>query len=238
MPWIIAHCEDVKIERDVLEAQLHKWARLRKQQVTLFSFEDANRLLGAWKDTDSFDALILDIELPGLDGVTLAENVRKKDGQIPIIFVTNHSHIMPKGFALEAIDFLIKPLVEESFFAAMDRLVNRLDHRGEDFFTCRIDREIVRYPLRKIYFFVSDGHYVTINEDSAIRFREKMDPLEARLPKNFVRLHRSIIVNMDHIHQYGIQRVIMDDEQRTEHPIGKNYTESFIKAITEYRRFF
>jgi len=238
LAWILAHCEDIAADREIIETQLKKWARLRKQKVTLYSFEDANRLLGAWRDTDSFDALLLDIELPGQDGVSLAESIRKKDRHIPIIFITNHSNIMPKGFALEVIDFLIKPLVEERFFAAMDRLLYRLQRRGDDYFTCRVERETMRFPLRDIYYLVSDGHYVTINDDVMMRFREKMDPLEARLPKNFVRIHRSIIVNMDHIYQYGLQRVIIDDEEHTEQPIGKNYMESFVKAITEYRRFF
>ena len=238
MSWVFAYCEDEPNARGILAEQLKKWALTSEREVVLHCFEDADRLLGAWKDTETFDALFLDIELPGLDGMSLAESIRRQDRDIPLVFITNHSYIMPKGFAVEAIDFIVKPLDEAQLFAALDRVAYRLDNRIETFFTCRVERENVRVPVREIYYFISEGHYTYINDDPDYRFREKMDDLFERLPKRFVRIHRSIIVNMDHIHSYNSSRIVLDNEEHGEHPIGKNYLESFIKAISEYRRFF
>ena len=239
MLWRFAQCEDEKTYRETLEALLYLWAKARGREIFVHSFEDAGRLLGAWKDTDSFDALFLDIELPGgMDGLTFAENVRRKDKNIPIVFITIHGDHIAKGYALEVLDFIIKPVVRETIFPVLDRLAYRLDNRAKHYFECRIDRETVRYPMREILYFVSEGHYITLNGDEDFRFREKVDSLQGRLPRNFVRIHRSIIVNMDHVFQYGAGRVILDDARRTEHPVGRGYMENFIKTISEYRRFF
>ena len=239
MPWIFAVCEDEKVYREALNEMIRKWASARQHQVTVHSFVDTGKLLGAWSDTNSFNALILDIELPhSVDGLTFAESVRRKDRDIPIIFVTNHSDLIAKGYSVEALDFIIKPVNEEQFFIALDRLAYRLEQMPVQYFNCRVERENMRFPLRDIYFFVNEGHYVMVNGNDEYRFRERVDDLQARLPKNFARIHRSIIVNLDHVFQYSTQRVVMNDAERTEHSIGKNYLDGFIKAISEYRRFF
>ncbi|MCL2498467.1 MAG: LytTR family DNA-binding domain-containing protein [Symbiobacteriaceae bacterium] len=239
MPWSFAICEDEVKHSDALESLIRKWAEKRRHEVVIHTFEDANRLLGAWSDTDSFDALFLDIQLPGgLDGVSFAESVRRKDKDIPIIFVTHHSDLMIKGFSLEALDFIVKPVQEEPLYAALDRMAYRLQQLPEQYFSCRVERENIRYPVRSIYYFISVGHYILINGDENYRFREQMVTLLERLPRNFARIHRSIIVNMDHVYQYGSQRLIFEDAKRTELPISRNHMESFVRTISEYRRFF
>lgn len=239
MSWKIAVCEDEKIYSDRIEKLIIEWSKESGTQISITHFDNALKLLGAWEDTSSFDAFLLDIEMPGgMDGMAFAEAVRKVDDAVPIVFVTSHNELIHKGYPLEALDYLIKPLQKESFFSTMDRLIKRLDQLATRYFVCKIEGEFRRIRARHIYFFTSEGHYVTINYSDEWRFREKMDDVQKRLSSSFARIHQSTIVNLEHIHQFHPNYVVMDDKDRTELPISRRYQSEFLESYHAYYRFF
>jgi Response regulator of the LytR/AlgR family len=239
MTWKFAICEDEQIHLDQLRDAIHEWAQQNGHSIAITAFDNALQLLGAWHDTNSFDAFFLDVELPGgMDGMELAKGIRKDDSSVPIVFVTSHKELMPRGYPLDAIDYLVKPLNKKRLFPALGRLATRLKQLEVAYFTFASGSEHMRFPLRSIYFFASSSHYISINNNPEFRFREKMDTLEQRLPSNFARVHQSTIVNLEHVHLAVREYVVLNDEQKTQLPISKRYYDSFMDAYRKYYRFF
>ena len=73
-----------------------------------------------------YDLIFLDIEMPGIDGMTAAKELRKKDGEVTIVFVTNMSQMAIQGYAVRAFDFILKPLSYKNFALRFSRILKVL----------------------------------------------------------------------------------------------------------------
>jgi two-component system, LytTR family, response regulator len=194
-------------------------------------------------NTLSPDLIFLDIQMPEMDGFDVLEHVGPEHIQA-IIFVTAFDQYALKAFDVHALDYLLKPFDDERFGHALKRAkvqieaheINRLSKRllalleereserkvdQKDYLTRLMIKDSGRVRLLKvdeIDFVEADGNYVKLHVDRATHLlREKMNDLEGRLdPARFVRIHRSIIVNLDrikemHPHFNGDYIVVLDN---------------------------
>jgi two-component system LytT family response regulator len=183
------------------------------------------------------DLLFLDVQMPGMDGFTVLEELR--DGQLPfVIFVTAYEQYAVKAFEVRALDYLLKPFHRERFARATDRAKAQIRSNGGDFTTQIRDliqelRPQNRYLERIVVktsgavFFLktceidwvsAEENYVRLHCGKAsYLLREKISNLESQLdPGRFQRIHRSTIVNIDriqklHPHSHGDYQVLLHD---------------------------
>jgi two-component system, LytTR family, response regulator len=187
------------------------------------------------------DLVFLDVQMPGMDGFEVIDNIDKN--HVPaVVFVTAHDAHALRAFEIHALDFLLKPFDQTRFEKALDRArghLNRDRSSGLDPRLVSLLEELHeerKYSERLIVksggrvFFVrteeidwveASGNYVKIHtKNDAHLLRESMKNMEARLdPKTFVRIHRSAIVNIDRIKElepwfHGEYIVIMRDGTR------------------------
>lgn len=224
MAWKLALCEDDSLFLERLCLMIETWLQERNYPAHLFCYDTTMKLLGAIENLSSFDAYFLDIETPcSLSGLELAETIRESDKESPIIFVTSHSELAHLGYNSNALNYLIKPVDEAMLCPVMERLALRLHQQKQTDFICRIEGELRHLRYRDIYCFCSQAHHVLINDDPLLRFRMKLDELEQLLPRNFLRIHKSTIINMEHIYQMRASRVVMEDERRSTYTISSGY---------------
>ncbi|HWJ16007.1 MAG TPA: LytTR family DNA-binding domain-containing protein [Gemmatimonadaceae bacterium] len=187
------------------------------------------------------DLVFLDVQMPGMDGFEVIDNIDKNHAPA-VVFVTAHDAHALRAFEIHALDFLLKPFDQTRFEKALDRargLLNRDRAGGLDPRLVSLLEELHeerKYSERLIVksggrvFFVrteeidwveASGNYVKIHtKNDAHLLRESMKNMEARLdPKTFVRIHRSAIVNIDRIKElepwfHGEYIVIMRDGTR------------------------
>jgi two-component system LytT family response regulator len=165
------------------------------------------------------DLIFLDVQMPGMDGFGVLRALPTK--HLPaVIFLTAHEEHALRAFEVSALDYLLKPLDDERFEAAMKRarkqmdatfkteLVGRmlrlLDQQSEKYasrFTVRMGSRIQVVPVEDLEWISSAGDYSELHTRSAIHLlRETMNSLERRLdPCRFARIHRSRIVNLARI---------------------------------------
>ena len=196
-------------------------------------------------NTLSPDLIFLDIQMPEMDGFDVLEGAGPEHIQA-IIFVTAFDQYALKAFDVHALDYLLKPFDDERFAHALQRAKRQIEARNINKLTQRLlalleeresDRKVSlqqttyltrlmikasgRVMLLKvddIDFIEADGNYAKLHVGrKAHLLREKMHDLEGRLdPAKFVRIHRSIIVNLDrikemHPHFNGDYIVVLDD---------------------------
>lgn len=118
----VALVEDTPEDRERFQSAFNSFCKESEQIFELSCFEKGEDFLRVFDG--QFDILFMDIELPDADGVELCKKVRETDNRVVIAFLTNLAQYAIKGYEVEAIDFMLKPLVVNIFAAKMKKIVS------------------------------------------------------------------------------------------------------------------
>ncbi len=153
------------------------------------------------------DLLLLDIHMPGLDGMQLSAQLRQRAQPPAVVFVTAHAEHALRAFDLEAVDFLTKPVKRERLHAALQRVAQRLalrdaaaapaDTAADEVPVLVVsDRgRIVRVPVADVLFLKAELKYVTLRTaEHTFVLDESLSDLAVRLGERFLRVHRNALV--------------------------------------------
>jgi len=194
-----------------------------------------------------YDIAFLDIDMPGMSGLDMVEEIKKLDCQPAVIFTTAYGQFAVKAFDLDVADYLLKPVAEDRLKKAITRVKKRLknwndkapakseDEAGKNALLDRIpvtkqSKTFLLCPA-EIYFIESHGEYTVIQSEkgkfvSSLRLKD----FEARLsPRSFFRSHRSFVVNLDHVSEMtalygGLYMLKMKDPAASEVPVSRRQT--------------
>lgn len=149
-----------------------------------------------------FDVALLDIHMPGADGVQLAAAWRALPEAPPVVFVTAHAEHAVKAFEIEAVDYLTKPVRLERLQAALQK-VERLAQAGlttaaEPEFEWLLISErgrTMRLPLAEVLYFKAELKYITVRTaEGSHLLDDSLSQLEERHGERFLRIHRNALV--------------------------------------------
>lgn len=159
---------------------------------------EAVALLGREK----FDVALLDIHIPGADGLGLARTIQQMPDAPWVIFVTAHAGHALQAFEVEAVDYLTKPVRLERLQAALQKVQRQASQRevsgnqnGDDALLIQERGRTERVPLSDVLYFKAELKYVTVRtaRHSHI-FDGALGDLEARYGARFMRIHRNALV--------------------------------------------
>ncbi len=179
---------------------------------------------------DTVDAIFCDINMPDLNGMDF---VKSLSAPPLIVFTTAYAEYAVEGFKVDAVDYLLKPFGLQDFQRAASRLKERLSPNlggggSDDTIFLKTEYRIVKVSIPAIRYVEAMSEYLKVyidGEAKPIITLLSMKKLEERLPANFMRIHRSYIINLDKIQEVNKNRVIMDQE--TFLPIGDMFKETF-----------
>lgn len=170
------------------------------------------------------DIVFLDIEMPNVNGLQVAQKLAKMD-QAEIVFTTAYNQYAITAFEAQALDYLLKPFDEKRLAKALQRAKQQVDLKGrealhekiallyEDFKNAR-SPQITEFILKekglelklrthKIVAIEADGVYAILHtQQKSHLYRVTLNDLETGLPGSFLRIHRSYIVNLDHLDKW------------------------------------
>jgi two-component system response regulator AlgR len=155
------------------------------------------------------DILLLDISMPGMDGMSLARVLQEGGAAPAIIFCTAYQDQALKAFEVEAIDYLVKPVRTERLEKALDkamRLLGREDvHEDDQYIRSTVGGKVVLTPVHRVICLISEDKYTTvIHEMSTTVIDESLTEMEQKFPDLFFRVHRNALVSRKHIR--GLER--------------------------------
>lgn len=187
----------------------------------------------AFLENDTVDAIFCDINMPDLSGMDFIKSLAAPP---LVVFTTAYSEYAVESFRINAVDYLLKPFGMQEFQRAANRLRERLENvsvnlsttANSDVLFLKTDYRIVKVDIHDIRYIESMSEYLKVWLDSQskpIITLLSMKKMEERLPKFFMRIHRSYIINLNKIQEVNKNRVILDDE--TNLPVGDLYKESF-----------
>ncbi len=231
MPYRIAICDDQTPETEYLTALVSRWAEARNFSVQIDAFSSAERFLFHSEDAQTYDILLLDIELGGISGVELAKQVRRTSKTVQIIFVTGYADYILDGYEVEALHYLMKPVSEQKLLQVLDRAAEKLKH-SEKLLTLDLNQELVCIPLHEIRFLEVRQNYVTVHAEQDYTVKKPLSELEKSLDAQFFRTGRSFIVNMKYIHKVTRSDVYLKDG--TAVPLSRGLYDPLNRAIIQY----
>lgn len=123
----VAIVEDEAECREVLRDMISRYAEEQQKQIRVQEFSDGSELVDNYKP--DYDILLLDIEMPHLDGMKAAEKIRETDQDVVIVFITNMAQYAIKGYEVNALDFIIKPVNYSTFSMRFTRAIGRVKNR-------------------------------------------------------------------------------------------------------------
>ena len=117
----VAIVEDSKEDLENCLALLEKYGKEKNVSFDIQTFESGDAFLMRFKS--QYDFIILDINLSAMNGIEVARTIRTKDEEVIIMFATNLAKYATKGYEVDAVDFVLKPLTYASFYLRLERVI-------------------------------------------------------------------------------------------------------------------
>ena len=200
-----------------------------KAQIT-YTTNNPNDLLQYLKDNPT-DVLLLDIDLKSsTSGLQIAEQIRAIDKNIYIIFVTGHFEFGMVAYKYKTFDFLQKPLTKERFEETILRLYS--DILGSTSKYIRLDNDKTVIKENSIRFIKKEGMKVIFHTDTRdYETYSSFNKISGMLPNNFVRCHKSYIVNVSKITDIDLSENEISFTNNDKCYIGPKYKNDFMEVL-------
>lgn len=243
MTYKVLIVDDEEPARDLLNIYVQKIPEL-EVVATVNNVLSAKKIL----QQQEVDILLTDIQMDDLTGIDL---VRMLKNPPVTIFTTAYSEYALESYNLDVIDYLVKPISFQRFCKAIDKASELIRYNDatnnqsttplpikplpiNDYFFVKTNRKIVKVKYNNLLFVQSFGEYVKLyTKDDVLLALQTTSFMENMLPKtDFIRIHRSSIININHIKEIIGNEVLIDQHRLM---ISKRMKEAFMKLIQTKR---
>lgn len=229
--------EDLEIDRDRLADLLRADCAGHEEHADLSFYASGEEFLAHYRPK-SCDGLFLDILLSGLNGIAVAEKVREAEPRLPIIFTTTERDYAVEGFAVNAADYLVKPLDQEKVTRCMGRLREYLFRPA----SIRLletsswgHASPVDVPLEEILYAQYGNHIIDVHTTLGVFCtRQSFQDFTAQLPHTgrFCVCDRGLVVNLSHVTRVLDHELLL--KNGTALPISRRRRKEVQRAYAEW----
>ncbi len=154
-------------------------------------------------------------------------NIRRKDANIAIVFLTAIADYVFEGYEVNAVRYLIKPLQQSKCHELLNMIQNSLQKEKPYILINK-----TKILCENIFYVESFGHYCSIHTNEIVEFKVGISELMKQLPESFVQTHRSYIVNLEHIESIQKDKCLLDTKELI--PISRSSIKKVNEAFMEH----
>ena len=227
----IAMVEDEAAVRKQLQGYIQRYTRQYGTAFAVTEFSDGVEILDAYRPV--YDIVLLDVEMKHLDGMETARRIRELDRDVVLLFITNMAQYAIKGYAVGALDYLLKPVPYFAFSQQLQKAEEKLRRRARYYLAVPVEGGLRRLDTAQIYYMESEGHrvhfYTEEGEFSAPGALKTFEEKLADLP--FARCNSGYLVNLAQVKsvQQGLAQVGPYELQ-----VSRPKRKSFLAALADY----
>lgn len=182
----------------------------------------------------SYDLVFLDVEMPGMDGITLARNLRQLHNEVNIIFLTSHIEFALEGYEVNALRYLTKPINISKLQEVLSYTLRQFQQQR----TIWVKEDLCekKLPVKDILYMEAQNQNVLISTAAdTYSVRYNLTDYEKELQQDdFFRIHRGYLVSLGHIKSIGQGKVLLDND--TTLPVSRSKEKSLRDAFLNYIR--
>ena len=227
----IAMVEDEAAVREQLQGYIQRYTRQYGTEFAVTEFSDGVEIMDAYRPV--YDIVLLDVEMKHLDGMETARRIRELDRDVVLLFITNMAQYAIKGYAVGALDYVLKPVPYFAFSQQLQKAEEKLRRRARHYLAVPVEGGLRRLDTAQIYYMESEGHrvhfYTEEGEFSAPGALKTFEEKLADLP--FARCNSGYLVNLAQVKsvQQGLAQVGPYELQ-----VSRPKRKSFLAALADY----
>ncbi len=228
----IAIVEDEESHRLLLQRYVERFAKETSLEVQIALFGDGLDFLGRYGS--GFQIVFMDISMPNLDGLETARRLRAMDTEAVLIFVTSLANYALKGYEVDAMDFLVKPIDYFPFYHRMERAIRLCQKRQKVYLLLPSADGKVRIELEDIRFVESQLHYLVYHVDKeSYRVRGSLKDLPESLQRlPFARSSNSYLVNLSYVRRVQGDNITLQGGETL--PISRSRKKAFLETLAVF----
>ena len=220
-----AFCDDDLSVLNELHVLMDNYRVERNQEITYTAFHSPLELIAQIEKGMRFDILFLDVLMPGVNGIETAQEIREYDSTMKIIFLTSSAEYAVQSYMVNAYFYQLKPIWAESFYRLMDSVIEECEKVQKRSLILKCKSGITQISLDRLLYCEVLGRTLVFHMQNGERLESagSMDDLNGQLEKynNFLRVHRSYLVNMEYIKNISSKAVLMANQDEIPVPHGK-----------------
>ena len=228
--WI-AIVDDSAADRAQVEAALERYFAETGTAYETTVFTDAASFLSDYRF--GFDFIILDIDMPDVSGIEAAKKLRETDPHVTLMFVTNMPQYAIEAYAVEAMDYVLKPISYPDFRLKMKKAERYIARNADAPIVIKTPDGQVQRRISEILYVESYQHYLYYHTATeAFKERAKLPDVAKRLlPYHFVRSSESYLVNLAHLQSIEGSEILVGKDRL---PISRRCRADFLNAFARY----
>jgi len=235
----IAIAEDEREFREQCESYVRRYCEEQDVQAEVCAFEDGMDLLEAEeRDGKPWNILFLDVQMRHLDGFRTAQKIREKDEEAVIIFITTLAQYAVRGYEVDAMDYLIKPVTYDQFCLRMMKALHRTARSEEHYLLLPTEEGKEKVAVSRIRYVDVDRHTLRIHTGERVyEMRQTIGKMEETLrPYHFSRCDQSALVNLRAVTRVGRDTVDIDDGagRTVTLPVSRSRKKPFLQELGAY----
>lgn len=227
----IAVVEDEAACSEKICSYLRQYENEKNEHFEITAFTDGDEITENYKA--EYDIILMDIQMRFMDGMSAAEAIREMDSEVVIIFITNMAQYAIRGYAVDALDYVLKPVSYFAFSQRLERAISRMEKRKGTYLAISLKGTMWKVDVSKVLYVESQGHNLLFHMAGDVcAGTGTMKEIEEKLaPHHFFRCNKGYLVNMEYVE--GIQDgcAVVHGEKLL---ISRARKADFMEALTQY----
>lgn len=225
-------CDDEQLYLDNLKTHVQEYMENRGIDIILDTYTDPSAVMN---HDCVYDLAFLDIQMEGIDGITLARELKRRNGKLALFFITNYEEYQDDAMDLQAFRFFEKPFDVRRLYAGLDKAMEYIDGAYVDVFLYTDGGQQRVLVDDILYITRANRKVVMVTTNGALTTKESFDEWCDKLPPLFFyAVHKSFLVNLHYINRYSYRELTLNDG--TKIPIAPRRQSAFHKYWFEYLR--
>lgn len=229
----IVICDDEKMFVSEVKESLERYAKEKDLDFRIQVYYDGKDLIDHYEE--EFDLIFMDIKMERMDGLKTAEEIRKRDKEVGLIFLTSIAEHVFRGYEFGAVNYLLKPLKYERLEMELDRFFSIYSGKKERLFIVNNHNTIFSVPYKKIRYIEVEKRNVLMHYENQQQIIHKSMKEMAQLFKSemsFARCHASFLINLSYVTGVEGMEAVLSTGERI--PISYPKKKEFMLQLAEY----
>lgn len=227
----IAIVEDEQENIETTKGYIRRFEAESGERFEVSCYTDGDEITADYRAV--YDIIFLDVKMKRMDGMETAKYIRTLDRDVILIFITNMAQYAIKGYAVDALDFLLKPLSYFAFAEQLRRSVERLKARKTAYLLLPIENGVRKMDVSQVYYIESFKHQMIVHtKEGEFTLSETMRELEGRLAgSDFFRCNNCYLINLMHVGGVKDSTVVVAGQELA---ISRPRKKAFMEALVNY----